>query len=364
MKKYLFLLVLTVSSAVCFAQQHQTALNTQKEINEENALINEVLDNLCGVIQDMTELKAYYDGRMSDGNCFFKWEISSLDTYINYLNLYIDEYYPLQEIDGVYIRKYIGTSSLDSLTEYYIFHKDIYEQFVGELKTIDDLYISHFIPFAEAYASRQSYLDSLKMREINYCEYVTGIYYGAIEYVRSFDDEAYNVVSDLMYNCLISDVREEIELYTSDMDGSRPLKYLDVCADSADVAFRIIYDAKAMIEKDCPDVKDTYLALITENEQYFITRINSMYLADSASGNEDLKSWYMYDIKTMINHVNDIVEQAKAAQSGCTGLESVEIVDNGAKYYNLNGVKVRNPKAGTIVIKTDTTGKTQKVIIR
>ena len=150
-----------------------------------------------------------------------------------------------------------------------------------------------------------------------------------------------------------------LQTYTDELD--RLVRMIEV----SENAVTILQNAYTEIESECPDVKDEYLSQLKDKEESLYKEIRSYehYDAECYGLYTDR---YINRIISYITAITNILDKAHAAQQGVTGIDAVEATgDENVEFYNLQGVKVNAPEAGTTLIKVDTaTGKAQNVIIR
>lgn len=121
---------------------------------------------------------------------------------------------------------------------------------------------------------------------------------------------------------------------------------------------------QAAVKNECPDVWTDYI----ENWEHLRSLLNDLAgsIGDIALDMDNSAVSNFYSALTdLLNQAKEISDKAHAAQSGFTDVDDVEVSEtDGAVYYNVNGEKVSNPTAGTMLIKVNANGKTQKVVVR
>lgn len=138
---------------------------------------------------------------------------------------------------------------------------------------------------------------------------------------------------------------------------------LKSCFEKAAALKKALADAASTLENECPDVKDNYTSQLGGISDDFSNAVKNG--TGSAIRNQGDFDSFMAGFNEMLENVNKLLNEARAAQQGVSGIGAIE-ADGGAdaEFYNLQGVKVANPEAGMMLIKVDASGKAQKVVIR
>lgn len=447
MKKYLLLLVLAISSATCFAQQHQSSISIQKEQTEEEQ-ITEILENVGHLTHQTDDIFYAIQTFMAEGNLFLMDFLDELKLLRDDMDNFLEEYYPERKTEnGTYAHQYVGGLTID------IAEQKLYEyqnHFVGLWKRVEyscNLYHTYFVPFNTEYTAALDSLDELADKTGNYSINIQEYYNTAIEYLKFVFDTLFKEAEDAMYGLSMDDTYlERVSALRINMD------HLEFCAELATTTYKEFASAKDIIESECPDVKEYYLSHLFEEEYKYdhiingyplpevifddeqtASYMNSLFksadmvkyiveeakaaqeryklccdaLNDATAAIDEMQAtvenecpdvWtdYTYDWDTLrsglnnltylmseaalnsdstkdffgaltelLNQAKEISDKAHAAQSGFTGVDGIAVSGNDdAVYYNINGVKVSDAAAGTVLIKVDSNGKTQKVVVR
>ena|GEM_PF-6869667 len=368
MKKYLLLLVLAISSATCFAQQHQpsTVSPTAEPINEQLELLN-----VLGTVYDKftLELNMFIQSRPVYNDILIFQEAEEYNNPV--IAMYISEIYSMMDSFKEYldeIGKYIGEGG-SILTE----------DKVNEIRykadaAVDDIwqkcevcaatYHEVCLPFLSEIESTQNLVNDLLAQINEKSQLMQYAYYNsANNYTSRLSELAKKVNESMAANTLIEDsegdkgYNAQLQSYRDEID--RLIRGID-CAEAAE---KKVLNAIDTLETECPDVKDNYLTeiLSIKDELYRYIRAwdGDFYYMDLYTDR------YINRISNIISDIDNILAEARAEQGGLTAVEKIEVSGNeGAVYYNINGVNVSNPAAGSMLIKVDANGKTHKVIVR
>lgn len=152
MKKYLLLLVLAISSATCFAQQHQSSISVQKEQTEDEAII-EVLNHICDMERELLNFDWFY--KYDQANYFLEQYFLQAKTlcYEEIEKQFLDIYYPyVKNDDGTSVRQYIGGLTLDMANQKYNEYLDRIREIHIAMETSSYLYSTYFATFQAEYS--------------------------------------------------------------------------------------------------------------------------------------------------------------------------------------------------------------------
>ena len=117
------------------------------------------------------------------------------------------------------------------------------------------------------------------------------------------------------------------------------------------------------IGKYCPDVKDRFIPEMEACMAEFISYVSK--LLREVITDPDAAYNFISRIKDMVSDPYRIYQTAAKAQNEFTGVDGVVVADEAdVDYYTLEGRKVANPAAGTVLIRVSSNGNIQKVFVK
>lgn len=299
MKKYLLLLVLAISSATCFAQQHQPVITTQEEQTEEERII-QVLHQIDADKEMFNEyLKAAYQ--------YFEEGVYFLEVYFGpAINLryeideFLDKYFP-----SYY---YVGGLTVEDVENRYFEYRYHEKELINSIVTTVELYGEYFAPFNTEYAVFRAFLDELAGKVVDYSVDIQDNYNKAIESLKADFDTLFKEAEAAMYSLSMDDTYlERVSVLRAGEDN------LMLRAETTTDTETTISIAKEIIESECPDVKEYYLSLLDKEEKDYDYIIRSYPLEKYIFDQEKI-DLHIQALNEIDANVKAIVEDAKAAQ--------------------------------------------------
>lgn len=359
MKKFLLLLTLAFASAASFAQSPRPAaitITSEPGDEEFEQITNRLaaLDNYT--FTEMSVMRATIEPHRGCDNPYLKQREDSIVIIIVYeITPFLDEYYPNYQYKGEGL-------TVESCNE-------ICDKYEARLaRAMYDLYIctenfhKYYQPFKQDSEAITKYIEEIRAKIEESNQNVKVAFSGVVDAIPTrLENLADSVEKSMADNTLGEDY--EAKGYGTELDDIKALvARLQACFDKANAILSELDKAKEAVETECPDVKSDFMYQLDGMDSKIDEILGN---AGKAVENQETTDAFIEDFENLLSEINRVVEEARAAQAGFSGIGVVEADGNAdAEFYNLQGVKVANPEAGMMLIKVDASGKAQKVIIR